>query len=187
MSINVILVGWAFRVGDSLRRLLLGTKKTRDMADPTDSNPKVETPGGEKDKKPIKRGVLPNAPNLTSSGRDRRPTQVDITKDVQALRINDEVTREAEAAPIDDRRSSQESGLVIEGVRTSYDVTKKSGKGSFGVVYQAVERDTQNVVAIKRVLQDPRYKVCKLNSNFCKSLSTIPLTSTNMGLTPFIS
>jgi len=128
------------------------------MADPTDSNPKVETPGGEKDKKPIKRGVLPNAPNLTSSGRDRRPTQVDITKDVQALRINDEVTREAEAAPIDDRRSSQESGLVIEGVRTSYDVTKKSGKGSFGVVYQAVERDTQNVVAIKRVLQDPRYK-----------------------------
>jgi len=33
-----------------------------------------------------------------------------------------------------------------------------TGKGSFGIVYKAVEVGTNKVVAIKRVLQDPRYK-----------------------------
>lgn len=49
--------------------------------------------------------------------------------------------------------------MILEGAKTSYVVVGPNGKGSFGVVFQAVEKDTQNVVAIKRVLQDPRYKV----------------------------
>lgn len=55
---------------------------------------------------------------------------------------------------------------------TSEPVTKKEptyrytadrliGNGSFGVVYQAVCDETQEVVAIKKVLQDKRFKVSK--------------------------
>lgn len=50
--------------------------------------------------------------------------------------------------------------MVIEANGTSYECSGRTGKGSFGVVYKAVERGTGKVVAIKRVLQDPRYKVC---------------------------
>lgn len=57
-----------------------------------------------------------------------------------------------------DKETPQDQ-MVIEGAKTSYVVVGKSGKGSFGVVFQALEKDTENVVAIKRVLQDPRYKV----------------------------
>jgi len=41
---------------------------------------------------------------------------------------------------------------------TSYESVRTNGTGSFGVVYKAVDTQTQEVVAIKRVLQDKRYK-----------------------------
>ena len=40
----------------------------------------------------------------------------------------------------------------------TYECMSRSGKGSFGVVYKALDRNTGATVAIKRVLQDPRYK-----------------------------
>lgn len=43
----------------------------------------------------------------------------------------------------------------------SYESVKTNGTGSFGVVYKAIDTATQEVVAIKRVLQDKRYKVRK--------------------------
>jgi serine/threonine protein kinase len=36
---------------------------------------------------------------------------------------------------------------------------KLCGSGSFGVVFQALLKDTNEVVAIKKVLQDKKYKV----------------------------
>lgn len=51
-----------------------------------------------------------------------------------------------------ERRVIEASGIV-------YECVSRSGKGSFGVVYKAVTRGSGQVVAIKRVLQDPRYKV----------------------------
>lgn len=61
-----------------------------------------------------------------------------------------------------------------------YSVISVIGKGSFGVVYKAGVRSTGDVVAIKKVLQDPRYKnrelriikmlkhpnVCELKASF---------------------
>lgn len=41
----------------------------------------------------------------------------------------------------------------------SYTDTKVIGNGSFGVVYQAKLCDTGELVAIKKVLQDKRFKV----------------------------
>ena len=41
----------------------------------------------------------------------------------------------------------------------SYTDTKVIGNGSFGVVYQAKLVDTSELVAIKKVLQDKRFKV----------------------------
>lgn len=41
----------------------------------------------------------------------------------------------------------------------SYTDIKVIGNGSFGVVYQARLIDTQEMVAIKKVLQDKRFKV----------------------------
>jgi len=46
-------------------------------------------------------------------------------------------------------------------VQAAYQVVngdRPAGKGSFGVVFQAIEVETKKIVAIKRVLQDPRYK-----------------------------
>ena len=40
----------------------------------------------------------------------------------------------------------------------TYNATKIVGNGSFGVVYQAEEAETRQSVAIKKVLQDKRYK-----------------------------
>lgn len=41
----------------------------------------------------------------------------------------------------------------------SYECISKSGTGSFGVVFKAKIRHSGKLVAIKRVLQDMRYKV----------------------------
>lgn len=58
--------------------------------------------------------------------------------------------------------SASRERLVIEANGVVYECVSRSGKGSFGVVYKAVTRGSGQVVAIKRVLQDPRYKVCSL-------------------------
>lgn len=44
--------------------------------------------------------------------------------------------------------------------QVSYTDTKVIGNGSFGVVYQAKLCDCGDLVAIKKVLQDKRFKVC---------------------------
>eukprot|EP01126_Amoeba_proteus_P053391 TRINITY_DN6504_c1_g2_i14.p1 TRINITY_DN6504_c1_g2~~TRINITY_DN6504_c1_g2_i14.p1 ORF type:complete len:210 (-),score=31.28 TRINITY_DN6504_c1_g2_i14:467-1096(-) len=56
------------------------------------------------------------------------------------------------------RVKERQDTLIIEAGNRVYECTGRSGKGSFGVVYKAIERDSNLVVAIKRVLQDPRYK-----------------------------
>lgn len=51
----------------------------------------------------------------------------------------------------------------------SYTDTKVIGNGSFGVVYQARLCDANELVAIKKVLQDKRFKVKALSRNiFCR-------------------
>ncbi len=47
----------------------------------------------------------------------------------------------------------------------SYTDTKVIGNGSFGVVYQAKLVQTNDQVAIKKVLQDKRFKVIHLKLN----------------------
>ena len=44
----------------------------------------------------------------------------------------------------------------------SYSNMKAVGNGSFGVVFQAKIMETGDMVAIKKVLQDKRFKVCDL-------------------------
>lgn len=51
-------------------------------------------------------------------------------------------------------------GKMIESNGTSYQCVQKIGLGNFGVVYKATDMTTGETVAIKRVLQDVRYKVC---------------------------
>lgn len=48
--------------------------------------------------------------------------------------------------------------MIIRSNTATYECAKKNGKGSFGVVYMATNVNTGEVVAIKRVLQDRRYK-----------------------------
>lgn len=47
-------------------------------------------------------------------------------------------------------------------LEVSYTDTKVIGNGSFGVVYQAKLCDSSEMVAIKKVLQDKRFKVSKI-------------------------
>jgi hypothetical protein len=55
----------------------------------------------------------------------------------------------------------------------SYTDTKVIGNGSFGVVYQAKLCDTGEMVAIKKVLQDKRFKVRETVS-ICKFRCFLP-------------
>lgn len=58
----------------------------------------------------------------------------------------------------------------------SYTDTKVIGNGSFGVVYQAKLCDSGELVAIKKVLQDKRFKVriCITSEYFSRILSCFP-------------
>lgn len=56
----------------------------------------------------------------------------------------------------------------------SYTDIKVIGNGSFGVVYQARLIDSQEMVAIKKVLQDKRFKVC-VNSPVGPGRTFMPL------------
>jgi len=74
--------------------------------------------------------------------------------------------KDEDSLSAEDGDSSQEQGaaaggrerLIIEANGVVYECVSRSGKGSFGVVYKAITRGNGQVVAIKRVLQDPRYK-----------------------------
>lgn len=60
--------------------------------------------------------------------------------------------------------------------QVSYTDTKVIGNGSFGVVYQAKLCESGDLVAIKKVLQDKRFKVsyvfsCFNNLMFCYLLN----------------
>ncbi|KAL7716251.1 Protein kinase domain-containing protein [Entamoeba marina] len=51
-----------------------------------------------------------------------------------------------------------QEGLVLENEDTKYRISKVVGSGAFGIVAFAVDLNTNGVVAIKRVIQDRRYK-----------------------------
>lgn len=57
----------------------------------------------------------------------------------------------------------------------SYTDTKVIGNGSFGVVYQAKLCDSGELVAIKKVLQDKRFKVRRKNKIHRENMSRIPM------------
>jgi glycogen synthase kinase 3 beta len=54
---------------------------------------------------------------------------------------------------------SANSGTTGEAVSLSYSNVKIVGNGSFGVVFQANIKDTEESAAVKKVLQDKRFKV----------------------------
>lgn len=62
------------------------------------------------------------------------------------------------------RTFSKPDGPTFECVNTS-------GTGTFGVVYKAVNSSNGEIVAIKRVLQDMRYKVCRAQLNLAHRLT----------------
>eukprot|EP01052_Picozoa_sp_SAG31_P000128 SAG31_NODE_4_length_45662_cov_15.654622_12_plen_101_part_00 len=54
---------------------------------------------------------------------------------------------------------SESSGTSGDSERDMYEHKKVIGNGSFGVVFQAHHKKTGEVVAVKKVLQDRRFKV----------------------------
>jgi serine/threonine protein kinase len=73
--------------------------------------------------------------------------------------------------------------LSLQGQTISYSAERIIGNGSFGVVFQATVAETGQLVAIKKVLQDKRFKVgvaptqptcyyCALRLGACTGLET---------------
>ena len=55
-------------------------------------------------------------------------------------------------------------GQGTDSREVSYTDARVIGNGSFGVVYQAKLSETAELVAIKKVLQDKRFKVSNMNT-----------------------
>ena len=62
-------------------------------------------------------------------------------------------------------REKVQDGLTGETREMQYTQCKIVGNGSFGVVFQTKLAPTGDDAAIKRVLQDKRFKVCRLSRN----------------------
>ena len=60
--------------------------------------------------------------------------------------------------PNDKIVSSSWKGPKEEGSQQRYNWIKMVGQGTFGVVYKAQDKETDRVVAIKKVFQDPNYR-----------------------------
>lgn len=90
-----------------------------------------------------------------TGGRYRRGTQVDPSVEVQQIQA---LSISVKNNAIKEIKEDDKDKLILEGTDTSYECVGRSGKGSFGVVFQATNMKTKQDVAIKRVLQDPRYK-----------------------------
>lgn len=56
-------------------------------------------------------------------------------------------------------------GVDAEEVEISYSELKEIGQGTFGIVYRARLCETGEVVAIKKTLDDPKFKVGVLDAN----------------------
>jgi len=96
--------------------------------------------------------MQPYSPGISAENK-RRGTQVDLTNEVSQIQaLNISVKKKAVKEVQDSEK------LILEGNDTSYECVERSGKGSFGVVFRAKDMTTGRDVAIKRVLQDPRYK-----------------------------
>lgn len=67
--------------------------------------------------------------------------------------------------------------LPPQGVTLAYSANKMLGKGSFGEVFDAVIQETGQHVAVKRVMQDKRFKVSSLppcDFRITRPLNTLP-------------
>jgi serine/threonine protein kinase len=97
------------------------------------------------------------AQKLASLAEAQNGTQDSLSQSIGGLTIDEEKKKKDEA-------QGQAKKKAI-----SYAAERVIGNGSFGVVYQATVIDTGETVAIKKVLQDKRFKNRELESmSMCK-------------------
>jgi serine/threonine protein kinase len=93
--------------------------------------------------------------------KERRPTESSITE-LRAPTTTQENSLSSGLASMSMSRSSKRGGVSDskkEGeLHLTYTAERVTGSGSFGIVYQAQVVETKETVAIKKVLQDRRYK-----------------------------
>ena len=82
-------------------------------------------------------------------------------------------------------REKVQDGATGETKEMQYTQCKIVGNGSFGVVFQTKLSPNNEDAAIKRVLQDKRFKVCFCGLNKCATLTpgTEPRTANNANRT----
>jgi len=73
-------------------------------------------------------------------------------------------------------RERVQDGLTGETRDMQYTQCKIVGNGSFGVVFQTKLAPTGEDAAIKRVLQDKRFKVCQARAGIERTLLTLART-----------
>jgi len=92
---------------------------------------------------------------MSTSGRPHRTTSVDQDATASAAATSTGAAHASVAGPASPAHG-QSSSSQAENI--SYSAERIIGNGSFGVVFEAKVVETNEVVAIKKVLQDKRFK-----------------------------
>jgi glycogen synthase kinase 3 beta len=98
----------------------------------------------------------PHQQNYDAGKRNKNSENINIDQKINDMKISRPLQHNHHSGSRE--VSCPSDRLVIRSNTATYECTKKNGKGSFGVVYMATNVNTGEVVAIKRVLQDRRYK-----------------------------
>jgi len=112
-----------------------------------------------KKQKPIKSIALKNPPTaskINTEVKDRDNDTLTHAQKMAANRIFGPRKEPSHSLNKKDEKESKESSRIVGAARYAFE--DKVGSGTFGIVHKARDKKTLELVAIKRVYQDKKYK-----------------------------
>lgn len=133
---------------------LLSSKKKTNSTNPTNPTSDVSSLGGALNN--MKIGQEKDKPKEKEKEKDKKSNSTN-TK-LKPIGGKDEVPAQSNSASKDTPKVTPFDKVILKANGVTYSADSVVGNGSFGVVVRASVMETNDTVAIKKVLQDKRYK-----------------------------